>query len=216
MTCYPSVDAILFNEQTSAVPDYDAGPPIVRGVKSGQVAFYLKQDGQWYTREYNASEQLWETGGGGSVAWDDITGKPSTYTPSAHSHPWSDITGKPYEYTPTTHTHTWEEMHDIGWQPLTLLGSWANWNNAAYEYAAYRSRNNLVTLRGVVVGGSPGDSNICRLPLSCRPQKNILLPIVGGHSLMTLYVLSDGYIRTAGDSTITWRSLNCQFFKDNS
>lgn len=31
-------------------------------------------------------------GGGGSVAWSDITGKPSTFTPSSHTHPASQIT----------------------------------------------------------------------------------------------------------------------------
>lgn len=28
----------------------------------------------------------------GSVAWDNVTGKPSTFTPSAHTHKWADIT----------------------------------------------------------------------------------------------------------------------------
>lgn len=32
-------------------------------------------------------------GGGGPVAWADVTGKPSTFTPSAHTHPTSDVTG---------------------------------------------------------------------------------------------------------------------------
>lgn len=32
-------------------------------------------------------------GGGGSTAWADITGKPSTFTPSAHTHPISAVTG---------------------------------------------------------------------------------------------------------------------------
>lgn len=31
--------------------------------------------------------------GGGAPDWDDITNKPSTFTPSAHTHPISDVTG---------------------------------------------------------------------------------------------------------------------------
>lgn len=31
--------------------------------------------------------------GGGSVAWDDVTGKPSTFTPSAHTHQIAEVTG---------------------------------------------------------------------------------------------------------------------------
>ncbi len=31
-------------------------------------------------------------GGGGPVAWADVTGKPSTFPPSGHTHPASDVT----------------------------------------------------------------------------------------------------------------------------
>lgn len=31
-------------------------------------------------------------GGGGSTAWNDITGKPSTFAPSSHTHPLSELT----------------------------------------------------------------------------------------------------------------------------
>jgi hypothetical protein len=33
------------------------------------------------------------SGGGGAVAWGDVTGKPSTFTPSAHTHAEGDVTG---------------------------------------------------------------------------------------------------------------------------
>lgn len=33
-----------------------------------------------------------DTGPGGSVAWNDVTGKPATFTPSAHTHPIADVT----------------------------------------------------------------------------------------------------------------------------
>lgn len=33
------------------------------------------------------------SGPGGSVAWADVTGKPSTFTPSTHTHPATDVTG---------------------------------------------------------------------------------------------------------------------------
>ena len=68
-------------------------------------------------------------GVGGSVAWADITGKPATFAPSAHTHTasaitdfdaavdarialtppsspsWSTITGKPSTFAPSAHTH---------------------------------------------------------------------------------------------------------------
>lgn len=48
------------------------------------------------------------TGGDGTVTWANVTGKPSTFPPSAHTHPYGDITGAPS--IPTT-------PEDIGAQP---------------------------------------------------------------------------------------------------
>ena len=48
----------------------------------------------------------------GSVAWNSITGKPSSFTPSAHTHSWDSITGKPSSFTPSAHDHNY--VLDIG------------------------------------------------------------------------------------------------------
>lgn len=67
-------------------------------------------------------------GGGDStpVAWNEVTGKPSTFPPATHTHTvaqvdglqstldslenktvaWGDVTGKPSTFAPATHTHT--------------------------------------------------------------------------------------------------------------
>jgi len=37
-----------------------------------------------------------DQGGGVSVAWGDVTGKPSTFPPSAHTHVIADVTGLQY------------------------------------------------------------------------------------------------------------------------
>ena len=49
------------------------------------------------------------SGSGGSVAWESITGKPATFTPSSHSHSKSDITD-----FPTIPTKTSELNNDSG------------------------------------------------------------------------------------------------------
>lgn len=41
----------------------------------------------------------------GAVAWRNVSGKPSAYTPTSHTHGWDAITGKPSAYTPAAHTH---------------------------------------------------------------------------------------------------------------
>lgn len=57
--------------------------------------------------------------------WGDIQGKPSTYTPSAHTHiisqitdfpdtwAWDKITGKPSAFTPSSHTHPLSQISDL-------------------------------------------------------------------------------------------------------
>ena len=39
-------------------------------------------------------------------SWSEVTGKPSTFTPSSHNHAWSEITGKPSTFTPSSHSHS--------------------------------------------------------------------------------------------------------------
>lgn len=41
----------------------------------------------------------------GSVAWSELTGVPSTFTPATHTHLWADITDKPTTFAPSTHSH---------------------------------------------------------------------------------------------------------------
>lgn len=53
------------------------------------------------------------SGGGGTVAWADVTGKPTTFAPSAHTHPWSEVTGKPTEFAPVAHTHDIGEVNGL-------------------------------------------------------------------------------------------------------
>ncbi len=47
------------------------------------------------------------------ITWNDITGKPSTFPPSAHTQDWSTITGKPSSFTPSSHKHTKAEITDF-------------------------------------------------------------------------------------------------------
>ena len=45
-----------------------------------------------------------------AVAWTAVTGKPSTFTPSAHTHLWADLTDKPAAFPPDVHSHAWSEI----------------------------------------------------------------------------------------------------------
>ena len=78
-----------------------------------------------------------------SVAWDSITGKPSSFNPSSHSHTisdisglqsllnakansnhshsWNSITDKPQSFTPSSHTHQASDIADLH----TILSKYA-------------------------------------------------------------------------------------------
>lgn len=68
----------------------------------------------------------------GSVAWANITGKPSSYTPSAHTHAWNSL----------THSSTTENQAILtngkanGWKLYTLnISGWNNAANNAHSHA---------------------------------------------------------------------------------
>lgn len=62
------------------------GSPLVNGD-----TYY--QNGEGMKVYANGWAAIGTGGGGGSVGWTDITGKPSTFTPSAHTHVIADVTG---------------------------------------------------------------------------------------------------------------------------
>ena len=60
----------------------------------------LLEDGKLYLKKSDGTKlgtgvMLPVSGGGGSVTWESVTGKPATFAPSAHSHSKSDITDFP-------------------------------------------------------------------------------------------------------------------------
>ena len=42
--------------------------------------------------------------------WNQLTSVPSTFPPSGHNHPWSGVTGKPSTFTPSSHSHPWSQV----------------------------------------------------------------------------------------------------------
>lgn len=62
----------------------------------------------------------------GSVAWEKITGKPSTFTPATHSHAWGDVTGKPSTFAPSAHKHVKADITDFPTSlPASDVKTWA-------------------------------------------------------------------------------------------
>jgi hypothetical protein len=55
------------------------------------------------------------------VAWGDVSGKPSTFSPSAHTHVWGDVSGKPSTFSPSAHTHVSADVSDATTVGAALL-----------------------------------------------------------------------------------------------
>lgn len=116
-------------------------------VASGYIGQELDVNGRKWTRMYNSSMSAWSGwveffSEGHKPAWSDVTGKPSTFVPAAHSHTksqisdfpssmpasdvaawakattkpsygWTEITGKPSTFAPSAHTHTKSQITDM-------------------------------------------------------------------------------------------------------
>ncbi|MCY0933622.1 tail fiber domain-containing protein [Streptomyces sp. H34-S4] len=85
---------------------------------------------------YNVDANAWEFWDGTTwkdlapiVSWSTITGKPSTYPPSTHSHlatGWATITEKPILFPPAPHDHAWEDLTNAPstYPPSTHFHTW--------------------------------------------------------------------------------------------
>ena len=60
---------------------------IVKAFTGGTTGQVLTKTGSGY------GQAEWQDSASGSVAWGDVTGKPSTFTPSAHGHTIADTSG---------------------------------------------------------------------------------------------------------------------------
>lgn len=94
-----------------------AGDPTTRidgtALQAGDTYFKTGEGAKVY--DGSAFVSMSGGGGGGSVAWADITGKPSTFTPSAHTHTIVDVTGLQTALdgkAPSTHAHVATDISD--------------------------------------------------------------------------------------------------------
>ena len=95
--------------------------------------------------------------------WGDLSGKPSTFTPSAHTHTksqitdfpttwaWASLTGVPSTFTPSAHTH--DDRYYTETEVNTLLTNKAKWDNAYgwgnHASAGYALNSALTTHTGL-------------------------------------------------------------------
>lgn len=79
------------------VPEVRSGLESARPAASNSSLVYLAIDTKKIYQDTGSWVQL---GGQDTIAWADVTGRPSTFAPSAHTHSWFELTGKPTTFTP--------------------------------------------------------------------------------------------------------------------
>ncbi|MFF4701104.1 tail fiber domain-containing protein [Streptomyces chattanoogensis] len=113
-----------------------------------------------------------------SHAWGDITEKPTTFPAAEHSHNWDSVVGKPSYFPPTSHGHSWGQISDKpGSYPPSghshgeylTSGSTISWANGS-KMPHNNSASGSGTWYAVWV---EGDGTFCRNTSSIRYKENV-------------------------------------------
>lgn len=142
---YSSLDAILDDDTIQSANDwqvlqelmfnYDLKPIFGEGSPNGVVTpeyagqTYLDTLGPLMYFSSTTANDSWLPFGASAVDWTNILGKPSSFTPSVHTHLWADITDKPTTFTPSAHVHT---MTDVTGLNTALTGKSDTGHTHAY------------------------------------------------------------------------------------
>lgn len=113
-----------------------------------------------------------------SHAWDDLTGRPTSMPPTAHKHAWGDVTGTPSAYPPETHSHTWSSITS---KPTTFPPSGHSHSGylEAGDTIAWANGSKQPHARAVSGSGTyyavwvRGDGGFCRNTSSIKFKENV-------------------------------------------
>lgn len=108
------------NDLTGIVPEQSVGAVVTTIGPAGKSAYdiavkngFIGSESEWLDSLVGPAGD--GTGGTIIVSWDEVTDKPSTFTPSTHTHETSQITGLDTALNgkaPNTHTHTADDISD--------------------------------------------------------------------------------------------------------
>lgn len=126
-------------------------------------------------------------------SWSDITGKPDTFPPEAHTHTKSEITDFPTEMHPTAHSHASD-----GWftSALEAIKSWASGAFAAITHSHAGDSWFTTALGGKInkTYGTATDLTVIE-PLTIQAS-------MGGNSAMFSVGTNDGVLYISGPSDL--------------
>ena len=159
--------------------------------------------------------------------WSDITSKPTSFTPSSHTHAWADIsnppatatswptwdqvTGKPSTFAPSAHTHGWADLTNNadslseGASILTdnseILTSYASDNGFADSNAKGKVyRRDALQMYNYIINKNIPWGNISGKPSTFAPASHThsYLPLSGG-TLTGAVTFANNTMNTMGD-----------------
>jgi hypothetical protein len=108
--------------------------------------------------------------------WADTTDKPTTFPPATHSHDWNSITSKPSTFAPSTHSHDWNSITS---KPSTFAPASHSHSYLDYSDTIYRA-NGSDRPHSYGPSGSTwyavwvdGNHNFCRNTSSIKFKENV-------------------------------------------
>lgn len=163
-----------------ALTDNDVQNGDVVKVNSTGVMYYVKDDTELGGATPENAFEEFKAGIATSVAWSDVTGKPSTFAPSAHEHTWSEVTGKP-DFAAVATSGSYSDLSGTPSIPTAsntapvangtaAAGSSANYARADHVHpigtATQFSSNTTVSLTGDATGTSAGSKKGWSVPVT--------------------------------------------------
>lgn len=103
--------------------------------------------------------ELIDNVGGGVSSWNDLTDKPNWITDAKPSYSWSEIGGKPSTFTPSTHTHNYASTVKVGSTNYNVSGNTISLPAYPTVPSALKNPNALtISLNGTSQGAYDGSA----------------------------------------------------------
>lgn len=146
------------------------------------------------------------------VPWGQLSGVPSSFAPSTHTHAYSALTGIPSTFTPSSHTHPPSEIT----QAAASSGQVLKWNGSIWAPGTDNGGSGTVSSVGVTssdfsISGSPvttSGSITLNLNISAPSVSNSIAsgtafqPRSGGSSMIAVNSSLSGVLGLTGTVTI--------------
>lgn len=103
--------------------------------------------------------ELIDNVGGGVSSWNDLTDKPNWITDTKPSYSWSEIGSKPSTFTPSTHTHNYASTVKVGSTSYNVSGNTISLPAYPTVPSALKNPNALtISLNGTAQGAYDGSA----------------------------------------------------------